>query len=278
MYKFLLSVVCVAGLNAQMVAGVALVVKDKAITLYDIEKHMRAEKVDQRNAISILVRQKLEIIEVEKRKITVNNSEVYDDIKMTAKRNKMSVDDLYEAALNSRGTTSKELKEQVRQKLLSQKLYRAIAYSKIKLPSDSEVEEYFKLNKTKFVHPASFTTVVYQAKTKEALQQKVKNPMFYSPEIATKEQVLPYDKISPELAGLLSRTALNTFTPIVPDGRGGYMSFYVKSIESAKEAGLEAMSEQIKNIIMGEKREKVLKEYFARLRHNIDIKELRKLP
>ena len=99
--------------------------------------------------------------------------------------------------------------------------------------------------------------------------------MFYSPEIATNEQVLPYNRISPELAGLLEKTPLNHFTAVVPDGKGDYMSFYIKEIESAKESGLDGVREQIINSIMGDQREQVLGDYFARLRHNADINIIR---
>ena len=99
--------------------------------------------------------------------------------------------------------------------------------------------------------------------------------MFYSPDIHTEEQTLPYERISPELASLLERTALNNFTTIVPDGQKGYMSFYLKEIKSAKDSGLESVRNQIINSIMGDKREIVLSSYFARLRQSADIKTLR---
>jgi hypothetical protein len=125
------------------------------------------------------------------------------------------------------------------------------------------------------MHPASFTTVIYQTKNQAALAEKVQNPMFYSPSIATNEQILPYDRISPELARLLSQTKLHSFTQIVPDGQGGFMSFYLKGIEGAKEAEFESMRGQIENKMMSETREKVLGDYFARLRHNAKITTLR---
>jgi len=53
------------------------------------------------------------------------------------------------------------------------------------------------------------------------------------------------------------------------------MSFYIKEIESAQEAGLESVRDQIVNAIMGDKRELVLSDYFARLRHNADINIIR---
>ena len=99
--------------------------------------------------------------------------------------------------------------------------------------------------------------------------------MFYSPEITSNEQALPYDRISPELASMLEKTALNTFTAVVPDGKGGYMSFYIKEIESAKETGLESVRNQIMNMIAAEQREQVLGDYFERLRYNADIKMIR---
>jgi len=276
MYRFLLSMVCVLSLNAEMVGGVAVVVKDKAITLYDIKKEMRTSKVSMEMATNALIRQKLEEAEVNERRIKVSNSEVYDDIKDTAKRNKMSVNDFYEAALNANGLNSTELKAKVKQRLLSKKLYMAIAYSQVSEPSEAEIKEYYELNKTKFLHPSAFTAVIYQAKDKSMLQTKVDNPMFYSPEITANEQVLPYDRISPELSKLLESTALNSFTPIVPDGQGGYMSFYIKKVHSASDGNIDGLKNQITNILMSQKREQVLSNYFARLRDNADIKMIRK--
>lgn len=277
MYKFLLSIACVVSLSAEMVGGIAIVVKDKAITLLDIEKEMRSANLNQERATDALIRQKLEAVEVDTRKITVTSGEVYDKIKEKAKRNGMSVNDFYEAALNTKGLSSTDVKNKTRQGLLSQKLYMAIAYSKIRTPSDTVLKEYFELNKARFVHPSSFSVVIYQTDNKSALEAKIKTPMFHSPTIRTQEQVLPYEKISPELARLLSSIDVNNFTPIIPDGRGGHMSFYLKDVENAAEAGFEKMKSQVQNIVMAEQREKVLSDYFTRLRHNADITVLRTL-
>lgn len=262
-------------LNAQLVDGVAIVVKGGAITLLDIKKEMKLSKLPAQKAADVLIRKKLEEIEIEERKISVANGEVYDDIKKTANRNNMSISDFYEAVRESNGMSSTELKAQIKQKLLSQKLYSAIAYSAISQPDEEDIKEYYNLHKDSFVHPSGFDVIIYVAKDKARLKEKVDNPMFYSPDIQTNEQKLPYDRISPELAGLLEKTALNSFTPIVPDGKGAYMSFYIKNIDSAKETGLESVRSQIINQIMGSKREQVLSEYFARLKLNADIQRLR---
>jgi hypothetical protein len=275
MYKILLTFFLAGLLNAQIYDGVAIVVKNKAITLLDIQTEMKLSKVSSKKASDILIRQKLEEVEIDERKIIVNSSEVYDYIKKMASRNKMNISKFYDAVRNANGLTSTQFKAKIKQKLLSQKLYQAIAYSAISEPSEIEIQEYYNLHKNNYKHPASFTVIIYDSKDKNALQTKVDNPMFYSPSILTNEQVLPYGKISPELASLLERTALNTFTAVVPNAKGGFMSFYMKKIESAKEGGLESVKSQIVNSIMGEKREQVLGDYFARLRHNADINVIR---
>ena len=277
MYKILLTFFLAGLLNAEIYDGVAIVVKDKAITLLDLQTEMKLSKVDNKKASDILIRQKLEEVEIDERKIIVSSSEVYDDIKKMASRNNMNISDFYDAVRDSNGLTSTQFKAKIKQKLLSQKLYQAIAYTSISEPSEIEIEEYYNLHKNNYKHPASFTVIIYDSKDKNALQTKVDNPMFYSPEILTNEQVLPYGKISPELASLLERTALNSFTNVVPNGKGGFMSFYMKHIESAKEGGLESVKHQIVNSIMAEQREQVLGNYFARLRDNADINVIRKV-
>jgi hypothetical protein len=277
MYKLLLVLLLSSLVNANVYDGVAIVVKDKAITLLDIKNEMSLSHIDAKKAADILIRKQLEASEIEERKITVASGEVYDDIKKMASRNNMSISDFYDAVRESNGMSSTELKAKTKEKLLSQKLYSAIAYSAISEPSENEIREYFEMHKESYKHPASFTVIIYDSKDRNRLQEKVDNPMFYAPEIATNEQKLPYDRISPELASLLEKTALNHFTAVIPNGKGGFMSFYIKEIESAKEGGLESVRHQLLNSIMAEKREQVLGDYFAKLRHNADINIIREV-
>ena len=275
MYKIILAILLALTLNAEIVDGVAIVVKGKAITLYDIKKEMQISHIDAKKASSLLVRRALENAEIQERGIEVSSSDVYEDIKKTAGRNGMSISAFYEAVRNSNGLSSTELKKKIREKLLSQKLYASIAYSSIQPPSENDIKEYFELNREKFSHPSSFTAIIYSSQNRMRLQEKVNNPMLYAPDIQTQEQVLPYDRIAPELASLLEKTAVNSFTQVIPNGKNGFMSFYIKSIETTQNSTADSFKNQIINTIMSEKREQVLGDYFARLRHNADIKNIR---
>ena len=53
------------------------------------------------------------------------------------------------------------------------------------------------------------------------------------------------------------------------------MTFYIKSVESAKEGGLDSVRGSIVSQIMAQKREQVLGEYFTRLKLNADIEQIR---
>ncbi|MCX6077635.1 MAG: peptidyl-prolyl cis-trans isomerase [Campylobacterales bacterium] len=275
MYKLFLSLLCAASLSAEMVGGVAIVVKGNEITLLDIKKEMMASKVEAKMASDILIRKKLELAETTERNINVSNEEVYEDIKKTASRNNLSISQFYEAVRNSNGLTSEEIKDNVKSKLLSQKLYSAISLAQMAQPSDSEIEEYYKLHKDSFVHPTSFSVVIYESKDKDKLNQKIENPMFNSSDIQSGEQTLPYEGLAPELASLLEKTEENKFTQVISDAKGGYICFYMKKMVYNKESSLDSIKEQIANHLMGQKREQVLSDYFARLRIGADIKILR---
>ncbi|QSZ40686.1 peptidyl-prolyl cis-trans isomerase [Sulfurimonas aquatica] len=277
MYKILLTLFFVGLLNAEVYDGIAIVVKDEAITLLDIKNEMKTSKVDAKQASDLLIRQKLEKIEIDERRISVSSTEVYDDIKQMAARNNMSISTLYDAIRDSNGLNSTELKEKIKQKLLSQKLYSAIAYSSVEEPSQREIKEYFEMNKEKYSHPSEFSVIIYESKDGARLQEKVSNPMIYAPDISMNEQVLAYDRVSPELAKLLQNTPLNSFTQVVPNGQGSFMSFYLKEIKSAGEGSIEGSKNEIINAIMAEKREQVLGDHFARLRHNTEINIIREV-
>ena len=275
MIKLILGLLVAATLSAKVYDGVAVVVEDKAITLLDIKKEMQSAHVDVKKATDILIRKKLEEVEIKQRNIAVTSSDVYADIRQMAERNHMSVSQFYDAVRRSNGLTSEELKAKIKQKLLSQKLYNSIAMSSMSEPSESEIKDYYELHKKEFEHPTSFDVTIYETREKNLLQEKVDNPMFYSPQIASNEQVLPYNRISPELARLLSKTKVGYFTPIVPNGKGGFMSFYLKSVKSAEKVDLQSVKSQVINAIMAQKREAILSDYFARLRDNADINIIR---
>ncbi|MEK6658460.1 MAG: SurA N-terminal domain-containing protein [Campylobacterota bacterium] len=277
MYKILLPLIFSALLCAEPINGVSVIVKGDVITLYDVKEEMRALNANSTVATDSLIRKKLEAAEISERKISVTSSEVYDDIKKVAAANKMGIDEFYEAVRNSNGFSSAEFKEKTKEKLLSQKLYSAIAYSSVEPPKEDEIKEYFELHKEDFSHPTAFKTTIYSSHNKDALQKKITSPMYNATDVKVEEQILPYERISQELAKLLQNTQINSFTPIISEPNGSFVSFYLKETQNPKETNYEGLKNQIANLIMERKREQVLSDYFARLKGNAEIKVIREV-
>jgi len=273
--KFLLLIFFIVSLHAKTVDGVAIMVKDEPITLYDITRAMEENSIPQEQAIELLERKKLEEIEIKERQITASKQEVFEDIQRMAEQNRMSVIELYQAIQSSQGLSEKQLKEKIKEKILNQKLYNAIAFSHLEQPTDEEVNEYFKLHEKEFQKPSFYDVLIYQCPNKERLQEKIDNPMFYSPDVTSEAQKFEAAKINPRLAELLDNTPLNSFTQIIPSPNDGFMSFYLKEKGASGAVDLEAIRPEIANALMGQKRETILKDYFDRQRLNADIKIIR---
>ncbi len=257
------------------IGGVAILVKNEPITLYDLQNEMRLSNLSQSDAVDALIRKKLEQIEIDERHLSVNAQEVHEDIKAMAEQNHMSVSELYDAMLRVRGLTSEQLKEKIEEKLLGQKLYNAIAFSKLSQPTEQDEEEYYQLHLSEFRYAERFSVVLYNATSREKLQTKIDNPMFYSPEIHSEETTLEYAKLNPQLAQLLTTTPVNSFTPVIPGPNNSYISFFIKEKNDETTLPLEKVRSQVGNAIMQERRTQVLNDYFARLRMNADIQVLR---
>jgi hypothetical protein len=275
MKKIILASLLALSLNAKMVDGVAVVVKDEPITTLDIKKQMKLSHSDAKTASEILIRKKLELLEIEQRGIGVDESDVYEEIKKRAALNNLSVDSFYAALRDANGLNSQDIKKLIKEQLLSQKLYNAIAYSSISQPTQDEIEEYYKLHKDEFSHPSAFDVIIYKTSDPKLLEQQILNPMFYSPKIEMTKRALFYNQISPQLAQLLASTKQNRFTQIVPDGTGSFMTFYIKSVKQPKQNDIESVKNEIIDKIMMEKRKIILDDYFTKLRHKTDIKILR---
>lgn len=276
MFKLFLICFLTLGASAESINSVVAIVGVEPITKYDVKEEMQKTGENATNALDGLIRKKLEIQELQKRKIEVTQEEIFDEIKQLALNNKVSVDQFYEIVRQNSGLSSSEFKEKTKERLLAQKLYSEISYSSMNQPSDEEIAEYVELHKEALSKPLYFDVIIYSSSNDQSLEKIIKNPMFNSGDITKNEQKLFYEKISPDLAKLLESTAVGKFTPIVSVDNL-LTTFYIKNISSNTDAmDSEAQKFRIINQIMGQKREQVLSDYFAKLKNNSDVKILDK--
>ncbi len=264
-------------LQAKMIDAIAVKVGDEIITTYEIQKEAQIAHMNFIQARDILIRKKLEKLEIQKRHITVSEDEIYSEIRRIAASNHMTISQFYDAIRQSNGLNSTQLKEKIKERLLSQKLYQSIAISKMEQPSDEEIKEYYDLHKKQFSQPSFFDVIIYSAKNKALLEKKIQNPMFFSPQIQQQIQRIQPQLLNPQIKQLLFKTPEGHFTPIIPNAQNSYMVIYIQKIgETSQPKDFKMIKPQIINTMMNEKRIEILDDYFAKLQNNTDVKILRK--
>lgn len=250
-------------------------VKNSPITLYEVQQEMKQSKTSAQQSADTLIRKKLEQLEASEKKITVTSAEVQEELEKMAKQNNLSMEKFLDAMQTARGINQSELKAKLEESLTGQKLYNAIAFSKMAQPTASEEAEYYQLHLDEFSQPEQYVVTTYIAASAEALQAKIEDPMRNVENVASKDETIPSKAINPQLSQILNKIEVGKFGPILPNGKNGFMSFYMKDKPNLVTENLDSVRPQISNAIMGEKRNQVLNDYFTRLRLGADIQILR---
>ena len=275
MRSLLLSSLLLTSLWSATVGGVAVLVKDSPITLYEVQQEMKQSGTNAQQSADTLIRKKLEQLEATEKKITVSSAEVQEEMERMAKQNNLSTEKFLDAMQSSRALSQSDLKAKIEESLRGQKLYNSIAFSKMAQPTAQEEAEYYQLHLDEFSRPERYDVTTYIATSAEALQAKIDDPMRNIPSVNAKEEKIPSGSINPQLAQILNKIEVGKFGPILPNGQNGFMSFYMKDKPNLITENLDSVRPQISNAIMGEKRNQVLNDYFARLRLSADIKVVR---
>ncbi|MFH0710685.1 MAG: peptidyl-prolyl cis-trans isomerase [Pseudomonadota bacterium] len=275
MRSLLLSSLLLASLWSAPIGGVAIMVKNSPITLYEVQQEMKQSKTSAQQSADTLIRKKLEQLEASEKKITVTAAEVQEELERMAKQNNLSLEKFLDAMQTARGISQSELKEKVEENIKGQKLYNTIAFSKMAQPTASEEAEYYQLHLDEFSQPEQYIVTTYFAASAEALQTKIDDPMRNVESVASKDESIPSKAINPQLVQILNKIEVGKFGPILPNGKNSFMSFYMKDKPNIITENLDSVRPQISNAIMGEKRNQVLNDYFTRLRLSADIKVVR---
>jgi len=273
--SLLLSSLLLTSLWSAPIGGVAIMVKNSPITLYEVQQEMKQSKTSAQQSADTLIRKKLEQLEAVEKKITVTPAEVQEELEKMAKQNNLSLEKFLDAMQTARGISQSELKEKVEESIKGQKLYSTIAFSKMGQPTASEEAEYYQLHLDEFSQPERYDVITYVSSSAEALQAKIDDPMRNIENVVSKDEKIPSKAINPQLAQILNKIEVGKFGPIIPNGKNGFMSFYMKDKPNLITENLDSVRPQITNAIMGEKRNQVLNDYFTRLRLSADIQVIR---
>ena len=274
MKKFIfLILIMISYVNAGLVNAIAVVVNDKPITLYDIDELMIKTNKSKNEAVKTLIDEKLYEDELEKRKINVDIFDVNEYIEKLAAQNKMDVIN-FKSVIRQQYKDYDKFVEQTKKRLQHQKLVSSIVRGNIKFADDEDLKIYYNAHKENYNVASNIDVVQYLSKDKRALLAIKKNPLAMQQGVQNTNITLAQNNINPQLKYVINSTKEGEFTPVITANKT-YVMFYITKKKDTTLQEFTKVKNQILNIVMKDREDKYLKEYFEKLKITADIKVIR---
>jgi len=273
MKKIFLALFILSYTFASIINGIAIVVNSEPITMLDIIKTSKMLNISKKEATELLIDQKLQESQIKKFGIFVDEFELEDAIENFAKERGLTLSKLKDI-IEKQGISWQEYKEKFKKDLLKRKLYQKIVSSKLSQPDTKELLEYYKNNIDKFSIPKYVEVVKYISKDRVALNKIKSNPMAAIDGVQVDQEMVDISKINPKLALLLKDTKENSFTPIIPL-EDSFLLIYIKKKIDVTPMEFENVKDAVLAKMVEEKREKIIKEFIAKLKINANIEVIR---
>ncbi|NCB53839.1 MAG: peptidyl-prolyl cis-trans isomerase [Epsilonproteobacteria bacterium] len=259
--------------TAATLDGVSVIINKEPITLFDVFKYSQRFQISKKEALDILVRQKLEDSEIKKQGISVDGFEVDQHIDKLAINNQMSTYDFLNM-LRSKNIDTLEYKEEIKKKLQRDKLYQKIVRDKMKQLSDGELLAYYNENQNEFSQAASFDVSIYSSANQQSLTAIQNNPMSAMSDVELKDTTFEATKMDQNLAGLLNKTPVGKFSSVVKTDQG-YVMFFVKNKHDVKAISFDNAKNYIYGKLADGKEKQSIDDYFEKLKSSANIQVVR---
>ncbi|BAK69748.1 peptidylprolyl isomerase [Aliarcobacter butzleri] len=274
MHKLLLSLLLGSTLSfASMVNGVAILVNEEPITLYDIERTMVVNKIPKNEAVSYLIDKILYDQLVQEYNITADIFEVNDYIEKLANSNGMDIY-AFKAIVKQEYPDYSVFENEAKNTIIRQKLVQKLVKGQLAIATDEDMQLYYEKNRNKYLTAKTFDVTQYSSTSKEALMEVAKNPIIIPSEVQRTSLKLNTEDIQAQLQYLLNGTKVNSFTPIFTANKQ-YVTFFITKKEGTAPLSYESVKARIFNDIMMNREQKYLKDYFEKQKLIADIKVIR---
>ena len=274
MYKLFLSLLVSSGISfAAMVNGIAIIVNDEPITLYDIDKTMSVNNISKNEAVSYLIDKILYDQLVQENNITADVFDINDYTEKLASSNGMDVY-TFKSVVKQKYPDYEVFENEAKNAVIRQKLVQKIVKGQLTIATEEDMKLYYEKNKNQFLAASNYEVVQYASKDKAALISTIKNPLVISTEVTREPITLTIDKLQGQMQYLLNETKENTFTPIFTANKQ-YMAFFIVKKQGSAPLSYESVKAKIFNDIMSTREKKYLKDHFEKQKLTADIKIVR---
>lgn len=258
---------------AQMVNGIAAVVENEPITLHELYKTSQILKTDERNALNFLIKDRLEKAQIKALKIEANDFEISEKIKKIAQESGLNVLQLRNTII-SQGVDYAKFKEDVAKGIKQEKLYQNIFKDARINVTPEAAKAYFEQNPQMFLQFNQIKMTRYVAQSRDSLEMIQASPMSMRQEVSTENLELKSEQLPPQLRAVLNRTPNGSFTQIFQTP-SGFEMFLVNLKSGEVLPNFQDIQNEVMSTIYNFEQDRVVTEYFNKLRAKADIKYLR---
>ncbi len=257
--------------NTKIVGGIALFVNGEPITIYAIEKAQKLLHTDKLRATDFLVMEKLRESEIKRLKIEVSDSQIDAQITQIAQQNGMNIEQFY-AAIMKEGMSLVEYRTKLKEQILVQELMRKILFSS-NVGQEDELRKYYNEHLHEFVIPKKIDIIKFVSNDKQSLENFIKQGIqsVLPNNIVKAEETLEISSLPNQIADVLLVTAENNFSQILEAEDNNYVSFYIKHKLLTEQVSFDKAKNYIAQKIIANNQEKILNDYFERVRSRSKI-------
>lgn len=266
--------VLVITVQAGLVNAISVTVNDEPITLYEIHKLSNAQSIPLRDALDQLVQKRLEESQIKRLGIRADAFEVQSRIETIALQNGISIMELRNF-ITSKGMPWDEYSTQIEKSIKQEKLYNRIFANSIEPFDTAQVRAYYESNPDEFKRANRIVVTHYNGPNEESLKRIQSSPMSIIPQVSTTREVLKPQELDQQEQYYLEQTPEGSFTPIIQSPSGARM-YLVESKEDLEILPFERVQNAIANHLEEERRNKIVKNYFEKLKARADIVVLRR--
>lgn len=289
-------------LYGEIIEAIVARVNDEIITLSEVKKiesdiyktlsmTYESEELEQKfeqlkkKIINNLIEEKLLLQKAKEKGINVEQ-EVNDSIERLKQENNIRTDEELSEALTQEGLTIEDIKKQLRERTMQQKLLYYYLQGKISI-TEQELLKYYDEHKQEFVVPASYRIsnifISFNDKTKEeaykktkAILEMIKNGEDFTKlateysENASKEKggdlgFLMRNELNEDLAKVIDSIPIDGLSEIIESSEGYHIFKLVEKVES-RQTPYEEVKENVYQKIFNERAAKYQDEYMDKLK------------
>ncbi len=260
-------------LKEGIVGGIAITVNNDPITIYQIETQEKEHHINRQQAINALILQRIQAQEIKRLKIDIEDDKIDAEIENIARHNGMDMQDFLRT-LAGEGINPTTYKAQLKKQLETRELLRNILLFNTNTNSETKMREYYNSHKSEFSVPSEIITIRYTAQDTQALTKALENRNLDIPGVTKGEEKINIKTLNPQIAQMFLSTQEHTFTPILNAGGGNFVSFYIKEKLGKEDVSFNQAKHFIANKLIEEQQDKILAEYYEKLRVKAKIKFL----